>query len=304
MRLKLSNNLVLIRKLTEALFKKVDDLIEAFINREMDGERAKELKEALAEEHEEMEKNRSAKGNSYKSITNNLKALSAKLDHILGNKVVRKKKKEEKTGISVLLKESNRVWKMFFSALFTTNTTLRNQRLSEAKKLWDGWSKKWEEFQKPKTEGESLKTSTSQRKTLKDMRAEMAALSEISQTRAEEWEEDDSPSETPEDSIYVPESDLISIFFREIRFFLGSLLAVFLLFFFFSDIFLLYSIQPISGSLERVIASNGLALFCVFLFFAFFFLTIRERFFWGKTFQSSLFFVFMSGVMFLYAVNY
>ncbi len=303
MRLKLSNNLVLIRKLTESLFKKVDELIEEFISNETDDERLKELKEALAEEQEDMEKARSSRGNNYQAITTNLKALSERLDHLLGKKSLRKKKKEEMSEIRILFKEFSRVSKMFFSAIFTTNQTLRKQRLNEVQKTWNEWLKKWNELNTRPTEAE--KTEKSQRKTLQQIRAQkFQQTSEIHEENPSEELSENAISEDDEDVLYIPETDIVSIFLRELRFFIGSLLAVLLFFFFFSDFFLLYSEQSISKNFEKVSASPGFFLFFVFLFYTFFFLTIRERYFWGKIMHSAVFFLVCCGGMFWYASNY
>ncbi len=260
-RLRFSNNFILIRKLIEDLFAKVDYIMKHYILIEDEEEKDYQI---LLEEEEKKDIIISKRTrNPHKDVIGKLKNFSQSLDLFLGERSKsRKKRNDEEFILAEAIEDASfyrRIIKNFFKAIFTQNKTLKTERIQEVKKRYNIWKK--------------VKKKKEETRHQKDEKKKARRLAQKD---------------------FFSKKDIFFTFIvEEIYTFLGALLFSLFVMGYISFLFYENKIEYSSPFLEKLLHSSALPPLSIGVFFLFFTFSMQKKFF-AYEMQNSLIFMLFS----------
>jgi hypothetical protein len=267
-RLKRSNNIPLIQKVSADLCAHLEDVLDQYVLL------------APVEDKEETDEQEEEKQESVVTHASHLKKVSKSLDMLLsGKRLIRKKSfiptEDDGEAFSSVLEKKKTLrstwkgfWGTFFKAIGSGSAIVRHQRMGEAKYFL------YEFFRILKNKYEK-----SRQEKIKKQKEEL---------------------ERKEDR----QSDILSLFFAEFQSFFGVLLLFFILYFLFAEIVLLKEIDSLVPFVKKSMQSGTLFFFFAVTFLGYFTATIRERFFIGEPLKTTLYLIFMGFFSLAYFINF
>ena len=273
-RLKRSNNVQLIQKVSDDLCSHLENVLEEYILLAPVEEKEEGAEEEILEKSEQ-------KPGFFASNASHLKRVSKSLDMLLsGKRLIRKKtliqKEIQGNEIMTSLSDKKRTlgtmwngfWGSFFKSIGSGSAIVRHQRMQEAKyflrEFFAILRGKYEKYLQEKAKKKIAEAQKREERT----------------------------------------SDVLSLFFAEFQSFFGMLLLFFTLYFLFAEIVLLKEIESFLPFVKKSIESKTLFFFFAITFLGYFTATIREKFFVGAPIKTTIYLLVMGFFSFTYFINF